>query len=124
MFALKHPLFAHVHVLSVSHFCRVRIFIHYEIHHVYNPKLNFQSNWFREFPAQGRFIAQQHTVCYLTHLFQLINLFFFLSVSFHRHGNQERVFRLEFVSNQRFTETEFIRWREEVWNWMRILLAP
>ena len=31
-----------------------------------------------------------------------------------RHGNQERVFRLEFVSNQRFTETEFARWKEEV----------
>lgn len=31
-----------------------------------------------------------------------------------RHGNQERVFRLEFVSNQRFTETEFSRWKEEV----------
>lgn len=30
-----------------------------------------------------------------------------------RHGNQERVFRLEFVSNQRFTETEFSRWKEE-----------
>ncbi|XP_015751507.1 PREDICTED: RNA polymerase-associated protein RTF1 homolog [Acropora digitifera] len=30
-----------------------------------------------------------------------------------RHGDQERVFRLEFVSNQRFTETEFNRWLEE-----------
>jgi len=30
-----------------------------------------------------------------------------------KHGNQERVFRLEFVSNQRFTETEFARWKEE-----------
>lgn len=30
-----------------------------------------------------------------------------------RHGNQERVFRLEFVSNQRFTESEFARWKEE-----------
>ena len=31
-----------------------------------------------------------------------------------RHGDQERVFRLEFVSNQRFTESEFNRWLEEV----------
>ena len=31
-----------------------------------------------------------------------------------RHGDQERVFRLEFVSNQRFTESEFSRWLEEV----------
>lgn len=30
-----------------------------------------------------------------------------------KHGNQERVFRLEFVSNQGFTETEFSRWKEE-----------
>lgn len=30
-----------------------------------------------------------------------------------KHGDQERVFRLEFVSNQRFAETEFNRWKEE-----------
>ncbi|EDO44107.1 predicted protein, partial [Nematostella vectensis] len=30
-----------------------------------------------------------------------------------RHGPQERVFRLEFVSNQRISETEFQRWKEE-----------
>lgn len=29
-----------------------------------------------------------------------------------RHGNQERVFRLEFVSNQEFTENEFHKWVE------------
>lgn len=29
-----------------------------------------------------------------------------------RHGAQERVFRLEFISNQEFTETEFFKWRE------------
>ncbi|XP_032241645.2 RNA polymerase-associated protein RTF1 homolog [Nematostella vectensis] len=29
------------------------------------------------------------------------------------HGPQERVFRLEFVSNQRISETEFQRWKEE-----------
>ncbi|EEZ99586.2 RNA polymerase-associated protein Rtf1 [Tribolium castaneum] len=29
-----------------------------------------------------------------------------------RHGNQERVFRLEFVSNQEFTETEYHKWIE------------
>uniref|UniRef100_UPI00358F3544 RNA polymerase-associated protein RTF1 homolog n=1 Tax=Myxine glutinosa TaxID=7769 RepID=UPI00358F3544 len=29
-----------------------------------------------------------------------------------RHGSQERVFRLEFVSNQEFTETEFHKWKE------------
>jgi len=31
-----------------------------------------------------------------------------------RHGQQERVFRLEFISNQRFTEAEFDKWRETV----------
>ena len=29
-----------------------------------------------------------------------------------RHGSQERVFRLEFVSNQEFTESEFFKWKE------------
>ncbi|KAJ9576944.1 hypothetical protein L9F63_006470, partial [Diploptera punctata] len=29
-----------------------------------------------------------------------------------RHGAQERVFRLEFISNQDFTESEFAKWRE------------
>lgn len=29
-----------------------------------------------------------------------------------KHGTQERVFRLEFISNQEFTESEFIKWRE------------
>ncbi|XP_051507570.1 RNA polymerase-associated protein RTF1 homolog [Myxocyprinus asiaticus] len=29
-----------------------------------------------------------------------------------RHGNDTRVFRLEFVSNQEFTESEFMKWRE------------
>ncbi|KAI4478964.1 PREDICTED: RNA polymerase-associated protein RTF1 homolog [Polistes canadensis] len=29
-----------------------------------------------------------------------------------RHGAQERVFRLEFVSNQEFTESEFSKWKE------------
>lgn len=29
-----------------------------------------------------------------------------------RHGTQEKVFRLEFVSNQDFTDSEFSKWRE------------
>lgn len=29
-----------------------------------------------------------------------------------KHGTQERVFRLEFISNQEFTESEFCKWRE------------
>lgn len=31
-----------------------------------------------------------------------------------RHGNDQRVFRLEFVSNQEFTESEFMKWKEAV----------
>ena len=31
-----------------------------------------------------------------------------------RHGGQERVFRLEFVSNNTFTDQEFEKWRETV----------
>ncbi|XP_039955774.1 RNA polymerase-associated protein Rtf1 [Bactrocera neohumeralis] len=29
-----------------------------------------------------------------------------------KHGTQERVFRLEFISNQEFTETEYAKWRD------------
>uniref|UniRef100_A0A1A9WQF5 Plus3 domain-containing protein n=1 Tax=Glossina brevipalpis TaxID=37001 RepID=A0A1A9WQF5_9MUSC len=29
-----------------------------------------------------------------------------------KHGTQERVFRLEFISNQEFTESEFIKWKD------------
>ncbi|XP_014253424.1 RNA polymerase-associated protein RTF1 homolog [Cimex lectularius] len=29
-----------------------------------------------------------------------------------KHGTQERVFRLEFISNQEFTEPEFLKWRD------------
>lgn len=42
-----------------------------------------------------------------------------LTVSVHvcvflRHGADTRVFRLEFVSNQEFAESEFIKWKEAV----------
>jgi len=33
-----------------------------------------------------------------------------------RHGEQERVFRLEFVSNSDFTDSEFFKWKETVRN--------
>ena len=33
---------------------------------------------------------------------------------YHRHGHQERTFRMEYVSNQGFTESEFQKWKEEV----------
>jgi RNA polymerase-associated protein RTF1 len=29
-----------------------------------------------------------------------------------KHGSAERVYRLEFISNQPFTDTEFDRWKE------------
>lgn len=31
-----------------------------------------------------------------------------------RHGGDTRVFRLEFVSNQEFTESEFMKWKDAV----------
>ena len=35
------------------------------------------------------------------------------NILFHfRHGHSERVYRLEFVSNQDFTDSEFYKWRE------------
>ncbi|XP_070613326.1 RNA polymerase-associated protein RTF1 homolog [Erythrolamprus reginae] len=33
-----------------------------------------------------------------------------------RHGNDQRVFRLEFVSNQEFTENEFMKWKEAMFS--------
>ena len=41
---------------------------------------------------------------------KFINSFFF-SV---RHGGDERIYRLEFVSNQPFSDNEFIRWKESL----------
>ena len=32
----------------------------------------------------------------------------------HRHGLAERVYRLEFVSNQDFSDSEFTKWKETV----------
>ena len=29
-----------------------------------------------------------------------------------RHGKQERVFRAQFISNQAFTESEFVKWKQ------------
>lgn len=34
--------------------------------------------------------------------------------SLFRHGGDTRVFRLEFVSNQEFTESEFMKWKDAV----------
>ncbi len=31
-----------------------------------------------------------------------------------RHGQQDRIFRIEYVSNQGFTDSEFQKWKEEV----------
>lgn len=35
-----------------------------------------------------------------------------LKFNVNRHGAQERVFRLEFISNQDFTDSEFSKWKE------------
>ena len=34
----------------------------------------------------------------------------------HRHGQQERSFRMEYVSNSPFAESEFSKWKKEVYN--------
>lgn len=31
---------------------------------------------------------------------------------FFRHGTNEKVFRLEFISNQEFSDSEFTKWKE------------
>ena len=40
-----------------------------------------------------------------------------------RHGNHERVFRLEFVSNKEISDSEFKRWREAVLKQVRPTLS-
>lgn len=43
------------------------------------------------------------------------SIIYFNITNFHynyRHGTNEKVFRLEFISNQEFTESEFIKWKE------------
>ena len=35
-------------------------------------------------------------------------------VDHHRHGPQERSFRMEYVSNSPFTDSEFSKWKTEV----------
>lgn len=37
-----------------------------------------------------------------------------ITVYLHRHGNSERVYRLEFVSNSDFTDSEFFKWKEAI----------
>ena len=39
---------------------------------------------------------------------------FINSIFFVRHGGDERIYRLEFVSNQPFSDNEFIRWKESL----------
>ena len=34
------------------------------------------------------------------------------NIFYKRYGGSERVYRLEFVSNQDFTDTEFFKWKE------------
>ena len=40
-----------------------------------------------------------------------------------KHGLQDRVFRLEFVSNSDFTDTEFMKWKDTVW-FVRSCVSP
>lgn len=42
------------------------------------------------------------------------NLCFVCSTVFPRHALQERIFRIEYVSNSNFTSNEFERWKKEV----------
>ncbi|TNM95876.1 hypothetical protein fugu_016959 [Takifugu bimaculatus] len=59
-----------------------------------------QLRWVLEIPSLKNF--------FLTFLCLMANV----RVFFLRHGGDTRVFRLEFVSNQEFAESEFIKWKE------------
>ena len=56
-------------------------------------------------------VAEISGVCETAKIYQLGNTKTNKSLKL-RHGRQERVFRLEFVSNQEFTESEFFKWKE------------
>ena len=47
-----------------------------------------------------------------TYIFPAINSALEFNIYFYRHGGAERVYRLEFVSNQDFTDSEFFKWKE------------
>lgn len=47
-------------------------------------------------------------------VFKCFLVFYFTLLLPFRHGGDTRVFRLEFVSNQEFTESEFMKWKEAV----------
>ena len=51
---------------------------------------------------------------FLSQLHLNLNLFFIFFIWSLRHGGDTRVFRLEFVSNQEFTDNEFMKWKEAV----------
>jgi len=51
-------------------------------------------------------------LCFFLHSIYLSALCVYLPVS--RYGNAERVYRLEFVSNGDFTDSEFAKWKETV----------
>lgn len=49
----------------------------------------------------------------LRYIYIVKKYFNFINLSYYfRHGTNEKVFRLEFISNQEFTEAEFIKWKE------------
>lgn len=48
---------------------------------------------------------------YTLSLFYVLVLFL-PHLLYFRHGNNEKVFRLEFISNQDFTNSEFVKWKE------------
>ena len=50
----------------------------------------------------------------LTKRVQPIKFDFSILFQNQRHGEEERIYRLEFVSNQLFTDIEFSRWKESM----------
>ncbi|KAJ8680449.1 hypothetical protein QAD02_016236 [Eretmocerus hayati] len=58
-------------------------------------------------------IAQINGVCETTKIYQLGSTMTNKGLKL-RHGENERVFRLEFVSNQEFTESEFFKWKQTI----------
>ena len=64
-------------------------------------------------PAGKGDVTFRYARCCSTEIFFRTKRLIFKCLLF-RHGLQERVFRMEYVSNQGFTESEFQKWKEEV----------
>ena len=60
------------------------------------------------------FVHVSHVyVCVCPHVH--VYMYMFVYINIFRFGQQERVFRMEYISNSPFADNEFVKWKEEVY---------